>query len=337
MDPRSPPLGPGFARLWAATSTANLADGIVLVGFPLLAVELTRSPWQVSLVTTLATAPWLLVALPAGALADRHDRRRLLLTAMLLRVVVLASLTALALTGAISLPVLYLGVVLLGVAEVIADTTSQSILPMLVSRDRLGAANGRIIAAQTVANDFLAARSPGSSWGSASPRRWSPRPRGTSRRRCCCSGCAGASARRPARTPGSSATSARASRSSSVIGCCEPSGCSPACSTSPVPPTSPCSCCGPWATRPRSACAPRGTGCSWARSPSAGSAGPWPPNGSPPASGSRPCSSWVPAASPSRSCCPSGSPGPGSRRWRSPSSGSRSPPPRSWSSPSPSG
>jgi MFS family permease len=155
MDPRSTPLGPRFTRLWAATSTANLADGIVLVGFPLLAVGLTRSPWQVSLVTTLATAPWLLVALPAGALADRHDRRGLLLAAMTLRVAVLASLTALALTGSITLTTLYVGVALLGIAEVVADTTSQSILPMLVSRERLGAANGRIIAAQTVANDFL--------------------------------------------------------------------------------------------------------------------------------------------------------------------------------------
>jgi MFS family permease len=155
MPPHSTPLGPRFTRLWAATSTANLADGIVLVGFPLLAVGLTRSPWQVSLVTTLATAPWLLVALPAGAIADRYDRRRLMLAAMALRVTGLAALTAIALHGGITLTALYVGVALLGVAEVVADTTTQSILPMLVGRDRLAAANGRVIAAQTVANDFL--------------------------------------------------------------------------------------------------------------------------------------------------------------------------------------
>ena len=149
------PLGPRFARLWTATATANLADGIVLVAFPLLAVGLTRSPWQVSLVSALATAPWLLVALPAGAIADRHDRRRLILTAMLVRVAALVSLTAIAATGQTTLTVLYLGVLILGVAEVLADTTTQSMLPTLVGRDRLGAANGRVIAAQTVANDFL--------------------------------------------------------------------------------------------------------------------------------------------------------------------------------------
>jgi predicted MFS family arabinose efflux permease len=128
---------------------------VVLVGFPLLAVGLTRSPLQVSLVSTLATAPWLLVALPAGAIADRHDRRHLILGAMALRVVVLASLAAIALIGDITLAVLYLGVAVLGIAEVVADTTTQSLLPNLVDRDRLGAANGRVIAAQTVANDFL--------------------------------------------------------------------------------------------------------------------------------------------------------------------------------------
>lgn len=148
-------LGPQFRRLWSATAVSNLADGILLVGFPLLAVELTRSPWRVSLVSTLATLPWLVVALHAGALADRHDRRRIMLAAMTLRVAVLVMLVVAALAGMLTLPVLYVAVIVLGTAEVLADTTAQSLLPTLVPRDRLGAANGRVIAAQTVANDFL--------------------------------------------------------------------------------------------------------------------------------------------------------------------------------------
>jgi MFS family permease len=148
-------LGSGFRRLWSATAVSNLGDGILLVGFPLLAVELTRSPLRVSLVSTLATVPWLLVALHAGALADRYDRRRLMVGAMVLRVAVLAALAITAVIGLFTLPVLYLAVLALGVAEVFADTTAQSMLPTLVGRDRLGAANGRVIAAQTVANDFL--------------------------------------------------------------------------------------------------------------------------------------------------------------------------------------
>lgn len=150
-----PPLGRRFRRLWAATATANIGDGILLVGFPLLAVGLTRSPWQVSLITTLATAPRLLVSLHAGAIADRHDRRSIMLAAMVGRVVVLLALIVAALVGTVGLGTLYVAVFILGMAEVFADTTAQSIIPMVVTRDQLGAANGRVVAAQTVANDFM--------------------------------------------------------------------------------------------------------------------------------------------------------------------------------------
>ena len=151
----APRLGGRFATLWAGTACANLGDGVLLVGFPLLAARLTRSPLLVSLVSTLATLPWLAVALHAGALADRHDRRRMILCAHWLRAGVLAALVLLALSGPVALPVVYMAVVVLATAEVFADTTTQSILPMVVDRDRLGAANGRVFAAQRVGNEFL--------------------------------------------------------------------------------------------------------------------------------------------------------------------------------------
>lgn len=148
-------LGGRFRVLWAATATANVADGVLLVGFPLLAVTMTRSPWQVSLVSTLATAPRLVASLHAGAIADRHDRRSIMLAAMAGRAGVLILLAVAAQIGTVGLSALYVAAALLGLAEVFADTTAQSMVPMLVHRDQLGAANGRIIAAQTVANDFL--------------------------------------------------------------------------------------------------------------------------------------------------------------------------------------
>ena len=144
-----------FRLLWLSTATANVADGILLVGFPLLAVTMTRSPWQVSLVTTLATAPRLMVSLHAGAIADRHDRRSIMLAAMAVRAGVLMLLVVAAQAGTAGLSTLYAAAVLLGLAEVFADTSAQSMIPTVVRRDQLGAANGRIIAAQTVANDFL--------------------------------------------------------------------------------------------------------------------------------------------------------------------------------------
>ncbi|WP_229881106.1 MFS transporter [Amycolatopsis bartoniae] len=55
---------------------SNLADGVLKVGLPLVAVGQTRSPVLIAGLTFAFTVPWLLFALPAGALADRCDRRR---------------------------------------------------------------------------------------------------------------------------------------------------------------------------------------------------------------------------------------------------------------------
>ncbi|GAA4227908.1 MFS family permease [Streptosporangium album] len=148
-------IGPSFRWLWAASGLSNIGDGIVLVGVSLIAVTLTRSPLLVSLVSAAATLPWLLCALHAGAIADRHDRRRIMVMASWSRAGVLAALAVTAWLGTLSLPVLLAGALLLGIAEVFSDTSAQSVLPMAVPRDRLDTANGRLMAVQTVGNNFL--------------------------------------------------------------------------------------------------------------------------------------------------------------------------------------
>ncbi len=84
-------LGRPFAFLWSSTALSNLADGVLKVGAPLLAVSMTRSPTLVSLVGAAATLPWLLLALPAGAVADRADRRRIMAGAGAVRAIALGS------------------------------------------------------------------------------------------------------------------------------------------------------------------------------------------------------------------------------------------------------
>jgi MFS family permease len=149
------PLGRGFVHLWAASGISNLGDGILLIGGPLLAVSVTRSPFLVSIVTAAIWLPWLLFALHAGAVADRLDRRRIIMVASWSRAAGLLIAVVFTALGELNLPVLYAAVLLVGIAEVFSDTSAQSILPMIVPRSRLGDANGRLIAAQTVANNFL--------------------------------------------------------------------------------------------------------------------------------------------------------------------------------------
>jgi MFS family permease len=150
-------LGPDYGRLWRAAAVSNLGDGILLVGGPLVAIQLTRSATLVAGVLVALSLPWLLLSLPAGALADRYDRRDLLLGATALRIAVVAAAGALALSGSFSLPALYLTLFLMGACEVLFDTTSQSLVPSVVARAELSRANGRLAAAQMVANQFAGA------------------------------------------------------------------------------------------------------------------------------------------------------------------------------------
>ncbi|MET8986372.1 MFS transporter [Nonomuraea wenchangensis] len=150
-------LGRSFAFLWSSTALSNLADGVLKIGAPLLAVSMTRSPTLVSLVGAAATLPWLLLALPAGAVADRADRRRIMTTAGAVRAVALAVAALLAASGALDLWVLLAAVLAAGVAEVFADTSAQSILPMTVPASQLTRANGRVSSAQQIGNEFAGA------------------------------------------------------------------------------------------------------------------------------------------------------------------------------------
>ena len=64
-----------FWRLWVATGASNLADGIVWLLIPVLAVQLGAGPGELALVTIAERGPMLVLGLLAGGLADRHDRR----------------------------------------------------------------------------------------------------------------------------------------------------------------------------------------------------------------------------------------------------------------------
>jgi MFS family permease len=146
-----------FRRLLVAATSANLGDGLVLVGLPLVVVQVTREPALVAGISAAFSLPWLLLALQAGALADRRSRRALLVHAAAWRAAVLAVAGLAALLGVLPLAALYLVVFLLGTGEVLFDTTSQSLVPDLVAGEHLGRANGWLIGAQTVMNNFVGA------------------------------------------------------------------------------------------------------------------------------------------------------------------------------------
>jgi MFS family permease len=152
--PRRMPIGRRFGVLWSANALSNVADGIAFVSMPLLAASMTDDPRLVAWLATLYALVRLLVALPVGVWVDRADRRTLIVSANLLRGGAVVGLAVTVQLGVSSLVVLYAAMAVVGTLESMADNAAVAILPALVHRDRLDDANGRIAAAQLVADEF---------------------------------------------------------------------------------------------------------------------------------------------------------------------------------------
>jgi len=148
-------LGWSFRRFWAASGFSNVADGMFGVALSLAALHLTRSPLQISSLAMAAGLPWLVFGLVAGAIADRSDRRRLMVGVQVARAAVLIALTISVAIGAESMWQLYGAAVGMGIAETIFDTSAQTVLPKLVPRDQLERANSRLTGVELVSNFFI--------------------------------------------------------------------------------------------------------------------------------------------------------------------------------------
>jgi MFS family permease len=137
-------LGTGFRWLLASSWVSNIGDGIAIAAGPLLIASQTHDPFLVSLAALLQWLPPLLFGLYAGALSDRLDRRLIVITVDLARTAVLLVMAASIVTDRVSVAVVLAALFLLGTAEVFADNTSSTLLPMLVHRDDLAVANARL-------------------------------------------------------------------------------------------------------------------------------------------------------------------------------------------------
>lgn len=147
-------MGRDFRWLLASSWTSNVGDGVALAAAPLLIASMTSSPILVASGAILQFLPWLLFGLHAGAIADRFDRRRLVMVANAARAVVLAALCVFLVTGAANIWIVLAVAFLYGTAEVFVDTAGSTLLPMLVKPADLGIGNARLQAGYLVANQF---------------------------------------------------------------------------------------------------------------------------------------------------------------------------------------
>lgn len=139
-SPLAPLREPLFRSLWIAAVISYTGTWMQNVGAGWLMTQLNPSPFLVGMVLTAATLPVFLVMLPAGAIADMVDRRKLLLVAQWWMVAASASLGILALTHHVSPYGLLLFTFVLGLGSVLNDPAWQAITPEVVSRENHSAA-----------------------------------------------------------------------------------------------------------------------------------------------------------------------------------------------------
>ncbi|MGH3881674.1 MAG: MFS transporter [Actinophytocola sp.] len=126
-----------FMLLWSGQVVSTVGMRISSLAYPLLVLAETGSALQAGVVGFAQTLPFLLLYLPAGALVDRLDRRRVMLAADGVRVAVLASVVAALSWGEATLTHLVLAVFLDGACFVFFQLAESAALPHLVHRAQL--------------------------------------------------------------------------------------------------------------------------------------------------------------------------------------------------------
>ena len=150
-------MGPAFNRMWASSIVSNLSDGILIAAAPLLAITLTDSTVLISAIGAMVMLPWLLFAIPIGVLVDRIDRRFILAGANATRSAVVGVLALLIATDRVSIYWLLFASFVIGVCEVAADTTAQSLIPQILEEKNFEKGNSRLQISETVIQGFVGA------------------------------------------------------------------------------------------------------------------------------------------------------------------------------------
>ncbi|MFD5465006.1 MFS transporter [Kitasatospora sp. NPDC127059] len=134
-----------FRVLWSAHTVSEFGTQVTFFVIPVFALTtLSVSTGQLGVISALETLPFLLVGLPAGALLDRWDRRRVMVVADVGRAVAIALLPVGYLAGLLSVPLLGGVGFAVGLFTVFFDIADQAFLPTVVAREQTPEGNSRL-------------------------------------------------------------------------------------------------------------------------------------------------------------------------------------------------
>lgn len=140
VSPWAPLARTVFRTLWFAQLGSNIGTWMQTVGAQWFLVETHADSVVIALVQTASLVPAVVFSLPAGALADSFDRRRLLIWGSAASAVLAIGLTLISATGGLNAPVLLGFTLVLGIASTLTSPAWQAIQPELVPREEVVAA-----------------------------------------------------------------------------------------------------------------------------------------------------------------------------------------------------
>lgn len=132
-----------FNLLWTGECLSDTGSAMASLALPLLVLQLTGSPAQAGFVGTAGLVVTTACRLPAGALVDRFDRRRLMIVCDVFRLLVFAGLACAVLAGAADLGVILAVVAVSSAATAVFSTAEFAAVPSLVRPDQIVGAVAR--------------------------------------------------------------------------------------------------------------------------------------------------------------------------------------------------
>ncbi|HEU5349276.1 MAG TPA: MFS transporter [Ktedonobacterales bacterium] len=132
-----------YMLLWSGQTVSSLGTQISTIAFPLLVLLVTRSPAQAGLMGAVRALPYIFFSLPAGALVDRWDRKRVMIVCDIGRAVAMGSIPVAVALGHLSLAQLYIVSAVEGTLFVFFNIAEVACLPRVVAKEQLPAASAQ--------------------------------------------------------------------------------------------------------------------------------------------------------------------------------------------------
>ncbi len=141
-----------YMLLWSGQVISSIGTQVSQLAFPLLILALTRSPAQAGFAGALRALPYIIFSLPAGALIDRWDRKRVMIICDIGRALSMASIPFALAIGQLTVLQLFIVSTIEGTLFVFFNIAEAACLPRVVSREQLPAATAQNMATDGINN-----------------------------------------------------------------------------------------------------------------------------------------------------------------------------------------